>query len=104
MEEFIGPRPKSAAYFLAVTTAVMYTEVLSPKIFGGKRLTSTEGTMLLDVNWQMYLHALADGDFAWAAYTADFVELVESCLRIQGYIVELNSAGKYCVYRPRRRK
>lgn len=100
----IGPRPKSTAYFIAMVKATTYTEKLSPKIFGRRPLTTAEGTRLLDVNWQMYLYAMIDGDFEWAKETAEFVELVEECLRLQGYIVELTSSGKYCVYRPPRQK
>lgn len=98
-----GPRPRSVEYFIAMVKATTFTERLSPKLFGRRPLTTAEGTKLLDVNWQMYLHAMSDGDFAWAKETAEFVELVEECLRLQGYIVELKPNGKYCVYRPRRR-
>lgn len=99
-----GPKPKSAEYLIAVNTATRITDKLSPKIFNHRRLTTAEATQLLNVNWNMYLHALGDGDFAWARETAEFVDLVEQCLRLDGYIVELSAFGKYCVYRPRRTK
>lgn len=93
----------SPEYQSAMWNAHVVTNKLSPKLLAKRRLTAKEGKSLLDANWLLYLHALSDGDMEEAKETAEFVNLVEKCLRLSGYTVELTGDGTYCVEKRRKK-
>lgn len=90
----------SKAYDDAITRATMVLMELGPKIDakpGQPVLTPEEGTRFLNSQWEVYLYALAAGEWEEAATVTDFNNLLSLYLKILGYSVEFTDAGKYCV-------